>query len=238
MNKAGAKIPPNNPELKQIEVIRIFSIKIIATKWNGKSPLSIVTILSVPNPKTWGKKIPVIPQIIAPDKIKVVGEKTVFGAVLANHLIVTMKTIATNAKIGLQIKDAGRILVSSGDIIVVCNADSLLKIFSVTALDVKLVIAIGANALIEKCLRIASCAKIMPANGAPNPAEIAPATPQPRKTSIESNSRVNFFKVVPIVAPKWTNGPYKPIDAPPDALISAVKLDRYPTLMSNSLSVL
>ena len=43
----------------------------------------------------------------------------------------------------------------------------------------------GATALKEKCLRTASWAKITPANGALKPAEMAAATPHPRKTSPE-----------------------------------------------------
>ena len=38
----------------------------------------------------------------------------------------------------------------------------------------------GAMALIEKCLRIASWAKTTPAMGALKPAEMAAATPQPK----------------------------------------------------------
>ena len=47
-----------------------------------------------------------------------------------------------------------------------------------------LVIATGATARKEKCLKIVSHAKIVPAIGALNPAAIAPATPQPMNTSV------------------------------------------------------
>ena len=42
----------------------------------------------------------------------------------------------------------------------------------------------AAMALVEKCRRIASWAKMMPAMGALKPAEIAAATPQPIKISV------------------------------------------------------
>ena len=44
-------------------------------------------------------------------------------------------------------------------------------------------IATGATALSEKWRSMVSQAKIVPAMGALNPAEIAPATPQPINTS-------------------------------------------------------
>ena len=67
---------------------------------------------------------------------------------------------------------------------------------------------------------------MIPASGAPKPAEIAPATPHPRNTSVDSKSLVSALSEVPIVAPRWTNGPYCPTEAPPLALISATKVDR------------
>ena len=67
MNNAGANMPPNSPELKQIDVIKIFRIRIITKKLSRKFPLSIWLILSVPRPNTCGKNIPVIPQITAPE---------------------------------------------------------------------------------------------------------------------------------------------------------------------------
>ena len=202
INNAGAKIPPNNPEPRQRDVNKIFKTRIVIIKLTDRLPPSIFTMLSVPNPKTCGKIAPVKPHMVAPEKIRAVGEIFKFGSFCINHLILNIKIIALIANNGLQIKEAGSILASSGVATVVSKADEVRKIFSVTALAVKLAIAIGARALIEKCLRIASCAKIIPARGAPKPAEIAPATPHPRKTSIERRSRVNFFNVVPIVPPK------------------------------------
>ena len=67
MNNAGANMPPNSPELKQIDVIKILRIRITIKKPNKKFPLSIWLILSVPRPNTCGKNIPVIPQITAPE---------------------------------------------------------------------------------------------------------------------------------------------------------------------------
>ena len=60
----------------------------------------------------------------------------------------------------------------------------------------------GAIALKEKCLNIASCAKIIPPIGELNPAEIAAATPQPIKVSLESQPGVNLFIKLPMVPPK------------------------------------
>ena len=60
----------------------------------------------------------------------------------------------------------------------------------------------GAIALKEKCLRIASCAKIIPPIGELNPAEIAAATPQPIKTSLVSVFWVYLFISEPIVPPR------------------------------------
>ena len=50
--------------------------------------------------------------------------------------------------------------------------------------EVMLVIATGATARKEKCLKIVSQAKIVPAIGALKPAAIAPATPHPINTSV------------------------------------------------------
>jgi hypothetical protein len=63
-------------------------------------------------------------------------------------------------------------------------------------------IAIGAKALKAKCLKIASCAKIIPANGAPKPADIAAAIPAPMKTSVEKFSEIFVFNHEPMVAPR------------------------------------
>ena len=137
-----------------------------------------------------------------------------------------MNAIAAAAKIGLQTRLIGRIFANSGIWLLVSKVEDLLKIFSVIALAVKLAMAIGASARIEKWRKTASCAKIMPARGAPNPAEMAPATPQPIKTSVDNRSLVIAFKEVPIVAPKWTSGPYNPTEEPPLALIRATKDDK------------
>ena len=50
INNAGEKTPPNKPELKHIDVIKIFKIKIVKTKLNEKFPFSMSTILWVPKP--------------------------------------------------------------------------------------------------------------------------------------------------------------------------------------------
>ena len=135
---------------------KILRINIVKTKSIENSPPSILTILAVPKPKTSGKNTPTTPQIIAPKKIRSVGAILNLGKVCANHRMLSINIIALIANIGLQINDAGRIFASSGDIMVVSKAEDFLKIFSVTALAVKLAIAIGANARIEKCRRMAS----------------------------------------------------------------------------------
>ena len=62
--------------------------------------------------------------------------------------------------------------------------------------------AIGAKALNAKCLKMASCAKIIPANGAPKPADIAAAIPAPINTSAEKFTETFVFSQDPIVAPR------------------------------------
>ena len=59
-----------------------------------------------------------------------------------------------------------------------------------------LVIATGATARSEKWRSIVSQAKLVPAIGAVNPAAIAPATPQPRKTSVVRSSLEYLLNVV------------------------------------------
>ena len=66
------------------------------------------------------------------------------------------------------------------------------KNLSATAAAVKLEIAIGVTAFIEKCLNRASWAKIKPAIGALKPAEIAAAAPHPIKTSV---LKIFFVKI-------------------------------------------
>ena len=89
----------------------------------------------------------------------------------------------------------------------------------------------------EKCRRIASCAKTIPAIGALKPAAMAPATPQPMNISVLSTPPVVCRKKLPIVAPKWTSGPYWPTDAPPLAEMKAASVDPKPDLISSSLSL-
>ena len=60
----------------------------------------------------------------------------------------------------------------------------------------------GAIALNEKCLRIASCANMMPPIGELKPAEIAAATPQPINTSLVSIVCVYLLISDPIVPPR------------------------------------
>ncbi len=71
-----------------------------------------------------------------------------------------------------------------------------------------LLTAIGAMALNEKCLRIASWAKIMPPMGELNPAEMAAATPHPMNVSFVKRLDERKLIRLPIVPPKCTSGPY------------------------------
>ena len=96
-----------------------------------------------------------------------------------------------------------------------------------------LLTAIGAIALNEKWRSIASWAKIIPPIGELNPADIAAATPHPIKISFESKPGSTLFKILPIVPPRWTKGPYCPTDAPPLADTNAAKVDKKPVFGSS-----
>ena len=61
---------------------------------------------------------------------------------------------------------------------------------------------IGAKPPIEKRLRSASWANIIPAIGAPNPEDIAAAAPQAISTSFRMYLPLNFEMMVAKVAPK------------------------------------
>ena len=102
----------------------------------------------------------------------------------------------------------GMKLIRSISITSVTKTCSPPKNLSATAAAVKLEIAIGVTALIEKCLSRASWAKIKPAIGALKPAEIAAAVPHPIKTSVLKIFFVKSLILVPNVAPKCTSGPY------------------------------
>ena len=80
---------------------------------------------------------------------------------------------------------------------------------------------------------MASWANIMPAIGAPKPADMAAATPHPITTSVPILILKNRFNAVLAVAPKCTNGPYWPTDALPDAEINAARVDANPVFVSN-----
>ena len=95
--------------------------------------------------------------------------------------------------------------------------------------------AMGAIALKEKCLKIASWAKIIPPIGELKPAEMAAATPQPMNTSFDNRPFILLLIKFPIVPPRCTKGPYWPTDAPPLAEIKAENVERNPVFMSNSV---
>ena len=111
------------------------------------------------------------------------------------------------------------------------------KSLSLNQTALMLAIAMGAMALMEKCLRMASCAKTKPAMGALKPAAMAPATPHPINTSVVRTPPVICLRKLPIVAPKCTSGPYCPTDAPPLAEMKAASVDPKPARTSSSLSV-
>ena len=60
----------------------------------------------------------------------------------------------------------------------------------------------GASALKEKCLKIASWAKIIPPIGELKPAEIAAATPQPINISFDKSPSTFLLIKFPIVPPR------------------------------------
>ena len=90
----------------------------------------------------------------------------------------------------------------------------------------------------KKWRNMASWAKIIPANGALKPADIAAATPPPRIISVLIRSLRIALIHEPKVAPKCTNGPYCPTDAPPAAERNAARVLATPVLISSSLSTL
>ena len=89
-------------------------------------------------------------------------------------------------------------------------------------------------ALKEKCLNMASCAKIIPPIGELKPAEIAAATPHPINISFDKSPFILLLIKFPIVPPRCTKGPYWPTDAPPLAEMKAEKVERNPVFTSNS----
>ena len=88
------------------------------------------------------------------------------------------------------------------------SAGEFPKKYSPIALALKDAMDIGAMALREKCRRMASCAKSIPASGALKPAAIAAATPHPINMSGLILSLKKFLMNRPIVDPKCTSGPY------------------------------
>ena len=91
----------------------------------------------------------------------------------------------------------------------------------------------AATAFIEKCLKTVSWANIIPAKGAPNPADIAAATPLPIIISWGIFG-INFCRLIneDTVAPKCTRGPYIPTEAPPLIDINEANVDPKPPFKS------
>ena len=120
-------------------------------------------------------------------------------AVLREYIKIT----AIIAKSGPSIIKTGRISLSGG---IFCERSNMFwvapKKYSSKALALIEAMNMGAMARREKCLKIASCAKITPARGALKPAEIAAATPHPIKISGLIRKLKYFFINRPIVDPK------------------------------------
>ena len=136
------------------------------------------------------------------------GDHPEFAAKLALRRTASMKITATTPKIGPINSAIGRSDAMSAVTPSMVNRRELPNIWSLNQAALTLATAIGAMARIEKWRRIASCANTIPAMGALNPAAIAPATPQPMKTSVVSAPPVTCRRKLPIVAPKCTSGPY------------------------------
>ena len=149
----------------------------------------------------------------------------------------TMKTTATRPKTGPSTSAAGSTIPRSSAMLAKSSNGAAPKICCENHDELMLATAIGAMARIEKCRNMASCANTTPAIGALKPAAIAPATPHPMNTSVVSMPPVSARNALPMVAPKWTSGPYWPTDAPPPAEISAANVEPNPERISSSLSV-
>ena len=190
----------------------------------------------VPSPRTSGTAVPARPVITAATNNNLAGDQPDLAAKRAEERIANMNSTATMPKTGPATRAEGNICVISKPLESIENSGSTSKILSVNQTALMLAIAIGAMALMEKCLRMASCAKISPAMGALKPAAIAPATPHPMNTSVVSTPPVICRRKLPIVAPKCTSGPYCPTDAPPLAEMKAASVDPKPARTSSSLS--
>ena len=156
----------------------------------------------VPSPKASGISIPAPPQMMTARKILKLNPKDSFEANLLEKRMETINKTATSPKMGPAINAVGNKVRVSRRTSAKFIKGSKSKTCFVNQDAEMLATAIGATALSEKCLKIASCAKITPAIGAPNPAEIAPATPHPIKMSRFIEPPPNFLMALPIVAPK------------------------------------
>ena len=163
---------------------------------------------SVPKPKTSLKTIPHIPQA----NPAIIGACQFLILILAGIVPVNrtnfIKSIATIAANGPIIPRLIIISPISKGIAVSRSGGLTIPISVAEKLAAIDEIASAATAFIEKCLKTVSWAKIIPAKGAPNPAEIAAATPLPIIISCGILG-INCWRLIndETVAPKWTRGP-------------------------------
>ena len=120
------------------------------------------------------------------------------------HTVIIAKAGPSRIKIGSTSFRGGTCWESSK------SAGAFPKKYSPNALALKDAIEIGAIALREKCLRMASCAKSIPARGALKPAAIAAATPHPINISGLILSLKKFLMNRPMVDPKCTRAHIDP----------------------------
>ena len=108
-----------------------------------------------------------------------------------------MNATATSPNTGPAIIAAGSTLIRSSCVVERSNKGAEPKNLSENQDEEMLATAIGAMARSEKWRRTASWANTTPAIGALKPAAIAPATPQPMKTSVVRNRPEIWRRALP-----------------------------------------
>jgi hypothetical protein len=167
-----------------------------------KAALIIWLIWVPPNPKTSGIKVPIVPPTIAVNRMRELKLNLELAETLWNFLRVTMYSMAAAEHRGAKIITNGTTDASSISGVGTLKARLDPKRYWLNAEATMDETEIGATAPIENRRSSASWAKIMPAMGALNPAEIAAATPQAMRTSFEIFVFVSFEIRVERVAPK------------------------------------
>ena len=128
--------------------------------------------------------MPTSPVITAAVKTSRAGDQPDCAAKRALRRTASMKAIATSPNNGPTTSAAGNTADMSRPAESIMNRLETPNRRSLNQTALTDASAIGTIDRMEKCLRIASWAKITPAIGALNPAAIAPATPQPMNTSV------------------------------------------------------